>query len=200
MTKVSPPFVFTEASRQLIEKSYLNYPKERRQSAVMEILWIAQEQNGGWLSIPAIEAVAQVLDMPVIRVLELASFYSMYHTKPIGKHHVQVCQTLPCKLRGASRILETAERVLGIKSDQTTDDGAFTLSCVECLGCCANGPVVQINQENFEDLDADSFESILKAIQKGQKVEQGSQLGRQGSKSWKTEDIKKKKEKEKPNA
>lgn len=186
--KPAQKFVFTKVNQQRISLAYNKYPPERKQSAVMELLWIAQEQNKGWLSIPAIEAVAEELDMPVIRVLELATFYSMYNTQPVGTFHIQCCRTLPCKLRGSEKILEALEHRLNVKVGETTADGQFTLSVVECLGCCANAPAMQINSENYEDLTEETALMIVENLAAGKSPPSGSQTGRQGSKPWAEQD------------
>lgn len=182
--KASSAFVFSKVNRERIAQAYKKYPDDRKQSAVMEIMWIAQEQNNGWLSIPAIEAVAEELHMPAIRVLELATFYSMFQTKPVGTFHIQCCQTLPCKLRGGAKVVEALEHKLNIRVGETTPDGRFSLSVVECLGCCANAPVMQINRENYEDLNEQAALGIVDALEKGAYPRTGSQSERKGSQPW----------------
>mgnify|MGYP001168694239 FL=1 len=154
------------------------YPAGREQSAVMPILDLAQRQNGGWLSEAVIAHVAGFLDMPAIRVQEVASFYSMYHLKPMGKHVIGVCTTTPCWLRGSAEILDTCRKTLGIAVGETTDDGLFTLTEVECLGACCNAPMLQIDDEYYEDLDADSTRNILESLREGHTPKPGSQTGR----------------------
>jgi NADH-quinone oxidoreductase subunit E len=157
------------------------YPAGREQSAVMPILDLAQRQNGGWLSAAAIAHVADFLHMPPIRVQEVASFYSMYHLKPVGKHVIGVCTTTPCWLRGSAEILDTCRDTLGIAVGETTEDGLFTLTEVECLGACCNAPMVQIGDDYYEDLDADSTRNILESLREGLTPKPGSQTGRRSS-------------------
>ena len=157
------------------------YPAGREQSAVMPILDLAQRQNGGWLSAAAIAHVADFLHMPPIRVQEVASFYSMYHLKPVGKHVIGVCTTTPCWLRGSAEILDTCRDTLGIAVGETTEDDLFTLTEVECLGACCNAPMVQIGDDYYEDLDADSTRNILESLREGLTPKPGSQTGRRSS-------------------
>ncbi len=177
-SQTSETFSFTPEVENKALEVLQKYPDNWQTSAVMPLLDLAQRQNGGWLSKPAIEYVANRLSMPIIRVYEVASFYTMYNLKPIGKHHVEICTNLPCWLRGSDEIVRTCESVLGIKSGQTTDDGGFTISEVECLGACVNAPMMQINDDYYEDLDADSAATILSELKSGSKPQAGSQSGR----------------------
>jgi NADH-quinone oxidoreductase subunit E len=162
------------------------YPEGRQQSAVIPLLDLAQRQVGaetgtqGWLPIPVIEFVARELDMPVIRVMEVASFYTMFNLVPVGKYHVQVCGTTPCMLRGSDDVLSACFK-RGLKKGHTTDDGLFTLTEVECLGACANAPMVQINDDNYEDLTEDSMGAVLDALARGERPRIGPQIERQTS-------------------
>ena len=162
------------------------YPPGRHHSAVMPLLDLAQRQVGeetgtqGWLPIPVIEFVAEQLAMPFIRAYEVATFYTMYNLGPVGRHHVQVCGTTPCMLRGSDDVL-AACAAKGLKKGQTTADGLFTLTEVECLGACANAPMVQINDDNYEDLTFDSMTAVLDALARGEQPKPGSQIGRQTS-------------------
>ena len=133
-------------------------------SAVLPLLDLAQRQCGGWLPHPAIEAVAVMLKMPVIRVHEIASFYTMFNLKPVGKHHVQICRTMPCWLRGSEDIKTACEAHLGIPTGQVTPNGKFSLGEVECLGACINAPVVQINDDYYENLTPESVKSLLTGL------------------------------------
>ena len=156
------------------------YPEGRQRSAVMPLLDLAQRQIGaetntqGWLPIPVIEFVARELDMPVIRVLEVASFYTMFNLAPVGRFHVQVCGTTPCMLRGSDDVM-AACKAKGLKKGGTTEDGLFTLSEVECLGACANAPMVQINDDNYEDLTAERLDHVLDALAAGEQPKTGTQ-------------------------
>jgi NADH-quinone oxidoreductase subunit E len=140
------------------------YPKGKQKSAILPLLDLAQRQNDGWLSVPAIECVADTLEIPYMRAYEVASFYTMFYLKPVGKHHVQICGTTPCWLRGSDEITKACEDHMGIKVGETTKDGKFTLTEVECLGACRNAPLVQINDDYFEDLDKDKMKEVLERL------------------------------------
>ena len=174
-------FTFTEDNAKRAAAAVAHYPEGRQASAVMALLDLAQRQNRGWLSSDAIEYVANYLEMAPIRVHEVASFYSMYNTKPIGKHLVQVCRTTPCWLRGAAGLTDTCRDKLGIGLGETTGDGLFTLMEVECLGACANAPMVQIGDDYYEDLSPERMNALLDDLKAGREVTAGSQIGRQGS-------------------
>ena len=164
-------------AKMIIEK----YPNGRQQSAVIPLLDLAQRQNKGWLNKKAIERVAETLSMSFIRVLEVATFYSMFNLEPIGKNYIQICRTTPCWLRGSNKLSEVAIDITGCKLGETSNDKKFTLVEVECLGACCNAPMVQINDDYFEDLDENNFRDILKNLLKDNKVKKGSQIGRQSS-------------------
>lgn len=174
-------FAFTADNAKRAAAAMAHYPKDRKSSAVMALLDLAQRQNDGWLSLEAIEYVANYLEMAPIRVHEVASFYTMYNTAPIGKHLVQVCRTTPCWLRGAAGLTGTCRDKLGIGLGETTEDGLFTLVEVECLGACANAPVVQIGDDFFEDLSPERLNALLDDLAAGKEVAAGPQTGRQGS-------------------
>ncbi len=171
-------FSFTTENLEQAKTIIAKYPEGRQASAVMPLLDLAQRQNDGWLSQAAMDVVAEILDMPVIRVYEVATFYTMYNMKPIGKHHVQVCTNLPCWLRGSDTVMSTCKNVLGIGAGETTEDGLFTVNEMECLGACVNAPMMQIGDDYYEDLDADSTESILSVLKAGGAPKVGSQIGR----------------------
>jgi NADH-quinone oxidoreductase subunit E len=170
-----------EASRALAK-----YPEGRKASAVIPLLDLAQRQVGietgtqGWLPIPVIEFVAAECGLPPIRAMEVASFYTMFNLVPVGKYHVQVCGTTPCMLRGSDDVLKACY-AKGMKKGGTTADGLWTLTEVECLGACANAPMVQINDDNFEDLTEESTTALLDALAAGRPVKAGSQIGRHTS-------------------
>jgi NADH-quinone oxidoreductase subunit E len=157
------------------------YPEGRQRSAVMPLLDLAQRQVGaetdtqGWLPLPVMEYVAKYLDMPVIRVVEVATFYFMYNLVPVGKFHVQVCGTTPCMLRGSDDLF-VACKSRGMRKGHTTDDGLWTLTEVECMGNCASAPMVQINDDNFEDLTPDSLNAVLDALATGKTPKPGTQI------------------------
>lgn len=171
-------FAFTDDSLAQAKREIAKYPPGRQASAVMPLLDIAQRQNGGWLSRAAIECVAAMLDMPEMRVFEVASFYTMYNLKPVGRHHVQVCTNLPCWLRGSDGVAQACRKTLGIEFGETTGDGLFTLSEVECLGACVNAPMMQIGDDYYEDLDPGTAQAILSRLKRGETPKAGSQTGR----------------------
>lgn len=175
------PFSFTDENVAEARRIIAKYPEGRQQSAVMGLLYLAQRQNNGWLSQPALEYIATFLGMPVIRVAEVATFYTMYNLQPVGRHHVQVCTNLSCWLRGSDEIMDACREALGIEIGGTTQDGAFTLSEVECLCACVNAPVVQIDDDFYEDLTADSMRTILAELRAGRTPKTGSQIGRSSS-------------------
>jgi NADH-quinone oxidoreductase subunit E len=168
-------------------KVYIDrYPPGRQQSAIIPLLDLAQRQIGaetgtqGWLPIPVIEHVAAELAMPYIRAYEVATFYTMFNLAPVGRHHVQVCGTTPCMLRGSNDLIAACTDK-GLKKGHTTADGLFTLTEVECLGACANAPMVQINDDNYEDLTYESMTAILEALARGEVPKPGPQIDRKTS-------------------
>jgi NADH-quinone oxidoreductase E subunit len=160
-------FVFTDQNQLQIRVILQKYPPGRQASAVLPLLDLAQRQCGGWLPQGAIETVAVILEMPAIRIYEVASFYTMFNLKPVGKHHIQLCRTTPCWLRGSEEIQSVCESHLGIKSGEVTPDGKFSLIEVECLGACVNAPIVQINDDYYENLTPDYMKSILQNLATG---------------------------------
>jgi NADH-quinone oxidoreductase E subunit len=174
-------FNFDADNKALTKTVIAKYPKGRQASAVLPLLDLAQRQNDGWLSRPAMDHVAEVLDMAPIRVYEVATFYSMYNLKPVGKHHVQVCTTTPCWLRGSDEVLDACKKRLGIEPGETTADGNFTLDEVECLAACVNAPMIQIADDYYEDLDAQSVIQILDDLAAGKTPTPGPQVKRQTS-------------------
>lgn len=153
------------------------YPVDRQRSAVIPMLWLAQKDNDGWLSEPAMREVADRLEMPYIRVYEVATFYTMFRLQPVGKFHVQLCGTTPCMLRGAESLKSVCEKEIG-PAMYVTDDGKLSWEEVECLGACANAPMVQINDDYFEDLTTDSFGAILAKLKNGASAQPGPQVDR----------------------
>ena len=181
----APAFAWTDESAAEAQRIIALYPTTRAASAVMPLLWLAQgqvatETDSAWLPVPAIEFIARQLGMPYIRVYEVASFYTMYNLAPVGRYHVQVCGTTPCMLRGSDDIMRACKDK-GLKKGHNTPDGLFTLTEVECLGACANAPMVQINADNYEDLTYDSMAAILEALARGETPKAGSQIGRTAS-------------------
>jgi NADH-quinone oxidoreductase subunit E len=173
-------FAFTPENEARCAKEIAKYPQGREASAVIALLWLAQKQNNGWLPKPAIEKVAALLGMPPIRVLEVATFYSMFNLAPVGKYFIQFCGTTPCLLRGADAIKAVLLRRVG-PAGQVTADGLFSWSEVECLGACCNAPMVQINDDYYEDLTPENFDALLDALAGGRPVKVGSQTGRKTS-------------------
>ena len=179
-------FAWTPANGKAAKEIIARYPEGRQVSAVIPLLDLAQRQVGaetntqGWLPIPVMEFVARELDTSYIRILEVATFYTMFNLAPVGRFHVQVCGTTPCMLRGSDDVF-TACAKRGLKKGKTTEDGLFTLSEVECLGACANAPMVQINDDNYEDLTEASMGAILDAFARGESPKPGPQIDRQTS-------------------
>jgi NADH-quinone oxidoreductase subunit E len=179
-------FAWTEDNARLAKEIIARYPEGRQMSAVIPLLDLAQRQVGaetntqGWLPIPVMEFVGQQLDMAYVRVLEVATFYTMFNLAPVGRFHVQVCGTTPCMLRGSDDVLAACYK-RGLKKGKTTEDGLFTLTEVECLGACANAPMVQINDDNYEDLTEASMAAILDALAAGKTPKPGPQIDRQTS-------------------
>ncbi len=173
-------FAWTEANAAKAREIIGRYPAGRQRSAVMPLLDLAQRQVGaetqtqGWLPIPVMEFVARQLDMPVIRVVEVATFYTMYNIGPVGRFHVQVCGTTPCMLRGSDDLM-AACKSRGMRFGHTTHDGQWTLTEVECMGNCASAPMVQINDDNYEDLTAERLNTVLDALAKGETPRTGTQ-------------------------
>jgi NADH-quinone oxidoreductase E subunit len=171
-------FAFNKANSALAKKLIGRYPTCRQASAVIPLLDMAQRQCGGWLPQSAMRHVAEMLAMPEIRVYEVATFYSMFNLKPVGKHFIQVCTTTPCWLRGSGEIMDHCRTKLGLTKGETTHDGLFTVTEVECLGACVNAPMVQINDDYYEDLTVDTFDSIIEDLAADRPVTVGSALGR----------------------
>ncbi len=172
-------FAFKPATMEQARWWMAKYPPERKASAVIPIMWLAQKQEG-WVSKPAIEAIAALLDMPVIRVLEVATFYTMFHLSPVGKHHIQLCGTTPCMLRGAEELKSVCKKRIGDKH-AVGADGLFSWEEVECLGACVNAPVIAIDDYYHEDLSPDALEALLDKLARGEKIAPGSALKRQTS-------------------
>lgn len=173
-------FAFTADNTRWAKQQIGKYPKEKQASAVIPLLWRAQQQNGGWVSEPAIRYVADHLDMAHIRVLEIATFYTMFNLSPVGEHYVQLCGTTPCWLRGADDLKAVCTKNIG-EPGTVTDDGKFSWIEVECLGACVNAPMVQINDDFYEDLDAAGLKAILENLKAGRPTTPGPQTGRQTS-------------------
>jgi NADH-quinone oxidoreductase E subunit len=174
-------FAFTPENLDRAKAHIAKYPPGRQASAVLPLLWIAQEQSGGWLPRAAMDHVADVLAMAPIRVYEVATFYTMFNLRPVGRYLLQACTTTPCWLRGSDDVVRACETKLGIDVGGTTKDGLFTLVEVECLGACVNAPILQVNYDFYEDLDGPTTERLLDALREGNPPPSGSLAGRQGS-------------------
>jgi NADH-quinone oxidoreductase E subunit len=173
-------FAFNDASLAEAKKHIAKYPQGRQASAVMPLLWLAQYQEG-WVSRAAMDVIADMLEMAPIRVYEVSTFYTMYNLKPVGKHLIQVCRTTPCWLRGSDALTDACKKKLGIGLTETTADGKFTLVEVECLGACVNAPMVQINDDFYEDLTAETLGKVLDELAAGRKPKVGPQIDRLNS-------------------
>lgn len=186
------PESFSFRDKKKVAEILARYPKGQQRSAVMPLLYLAQAQvaeegaqadppYGGWIPRAAMDEIARIIDQPPVRVYEVATFYSMYNIAPVGKYLVQFCTTTPCWLCNSANIVEAAEKHLKIHMGETTGDGLFTLMEVECLGACVNAPMIQINDDYYEDLTPERMVQILVALAEGKEVPIGSQKGRKGS-------------------
>ena len=173
-TKDQFNFSFSKEAEKEILEILKKYPPERKASAVMPLLDLAQREAGGWLPISALEAVAEKVGLAYMRVLEIASFYTMYNLNPVGKWHLQICGTTPCWLRGSDDILKAIYDTLKIKPNETSKNGEFTLTPVECLGACVNAPILQVNDDFYEDLNYSSTKKLIEDLKKDKKPNYGS--------------------------
>ncbi len=178
-------FKFTQKVLEEVYQIIAAFPEGRQRSALLPVLMIAQRENGNWLPKAAMDYVAELLDTPAMKVYEVATFYSMYNLEPMGKYHVQLCTTTPCWLRGSDEIVKACETHLGITLGETTTDGMFSLSEVECLGACVNAPMCQIKSSQhdayYEDLNEESIVTVLKDLAEGRRMQGGSRAGRYAS-------------------
>lgn len=177
-------FAFDDESEAEIVNVLKKYPEERKASAVMPLLYVAQRQMGrvtgsAWIPLAAMDDIARRLEMAPIRVYEVASFYTMFNTKPIGRYHLQVCTTTPCWLRGSDAVTEACRKATGIHHfGETSADGLFTLTEVECLGACANAPILQVDDDYYEDMDGPRTEALIADLRAGRKPEAGPTINR----------------------
>jgi len=171
-------FEFTPENMKRAEAIMSIYPEGHRKAAVIPLLDLAQRQNGNWLPLPAMHEVARILKLPRMRVYEVATFYTMFMRNPVGKYHIQICTTTPCWLCNSDSIMDTIKETLGIGVGETTKDGLFTLSEVECLGACVNAPMIQVNDDYYEDLTVADTKEILATLAKGEKPKAGPRSGR----------------------
>ncbi|MBI1272838.1 MAG: NADH-quinone oxidoreductase subunit NuoE [Alphaproteobacteria bacterium] len=174
-------FVFTPENFEQAKKIIAKYPEGRQASAVIPLLDIAQRQHDNWLPRAAMDYVADMLEMPRIKVYEVATFYTMFNKHPVGRNFIQVCTTTPCWLRGSDDIKRVCKEKLGIGPGETTEDGKFSVTEVECLGACVNAPMVQVNDDYFEDLSPQLMGRLIDDLAAGREISVGSQTGRRGS-------------------
>ena len=180
-------FAFDAQSQAEVDRHIAKYPPGKQASAVLPLLYVAQAQMGrttgsAWVPTAAMDEIARILAMPPIRVYEVATFYLMFNTAPVGKFHLQLCTTTPCWLRGSDEVVHACREVSGIKGwKQTSDDGLFTMTEVECLGACVNAPILQVNDDFYEDMDAERTRALLEALKRGEIPKPGSMIGRQTS-------------------
>jgi NADH-quinone oxidoreductase subunit E len=173
-------FEFTAENKTWADEQLKKFPEGRQASGIIPLLWRAQKQAGGWLPEPAIRYVADYLSMPYMRAMEVVTFYTMFNLAPVGENFVQLCGTTPCWLNGSDDLKKVCKKIIGDER-QVTDDGKFSWMEVECLGACANAPMVQINDDFYEDLTAENFEALLKNLADGKPVKVGPQSDRKGS-------------------
>ena len=171
-------FEFKHESLEAAKKILSNYPEGKEKSAVMALLYIAQRQNNNWIPISAIKYIAKFLSMPYIKVYEVATFYSMYNLSPVGNFHVQICTTTPCMIRGAYKIVDVCKKKISEKENVLSENGNCSWTEVECLGACINAPMMQINNDYYEDLDIKQSEKIIDEVLMGKKPKPGSYRGR----------------------
>ena len=171
-------FEFNSSSLEEANKIVSKYPKGKQQSAVMALLYIAQKQNDNWIPLSAMKYIAKFLDMPYIKVYEVATFYSMYNLSPVGKYFIQVCTTTPCMIRGADKLVEACKEKISEKENVLSNNNSCSWMEVECLGACVNAPMLQINDEYYEDLDKEKTLEIFDKILNGETPKSGSYRGR----------------------
>ena len=174
-------FEFNDKNIELAKKMINNYPEGKQQSAVMSLLYLAQRQNNNWIPLAAMKYIAKFLNMPYIKVYEVATFYSMYNLSPVGKFFYQICTTTPCMLRGAYKLVDVCKKKISNKENEISSDGNSSWMEVECLGACINSPMIQINDEYYEDLDEKKLENIIEQTMKGKTPKPGSYRGRVNS-------------------
>jgi len=171
-------FEFNPTSLEVAKSIIAKYPKEKQQSAVMALLYIAQKQNSNWIPLAAMKCIGKFLDMPYIKVYEVATFYTMYNLAPVGKHFIQVCTTTPCMIRGAYKLVEACKEKISKNENELSNDESCSWMEVECLGACVNAPMMQINDHYYEDLDKEKTLEILEMILSGETPKPGSYRGR----------------------
>ena len=174
-------FEFTLDNLEKVKKIIKKYPDGKQQSAVMPLLYLAQKQNNNWIPLSAMKYIAKFLNISYIKVYEVATFYTMYNLAPVGEYFFQVCTTTPCMLRGAYKLVDVCKNKISEKENEISKDGKISWIEVECLGACVNAPMIQINDDYFEDLDEKKLEKIIEAIKKDKKIDPGSYRGRKSA-------------------
>eukprot|EP00002_Diphylleia_rotans_P036672 TRINITY_DN810_c0_g1_i1.p1 TRINITY_DN810_c0_g1~~TRINITY_DN810_c0_g1_i1.p1 ORF type:complete len:246 (-),score=42.49 TRINITY_DN810_c0_g1_i1:197-934(-) len=172
------PFEFTPENYERVKHILSKYPDHYKRSATIPLLHLAQRQNKGWVSLAAMNHIAAILEIPPMKVYEVATFYTMFNRAPVGKYHIQICTTTPCMLGGSKKIEEALQKALGVHYGETTEDGLFTLTEVECLGACVNAPMMQINDDYYEDLTPETTVNILNQLREGKQPKVGPQTSR----------------------
>ena len=174
-------FIFTENNLKTAENILKKYPKEHKKSAVMPLLYLVQKQNDNWIPLSGMKYIAKYLSMPYINVYEIATFYSMYNLSPVGKHFIQVCTTSPCLIRGADKIVKACKNKISENQNDVSKNGMCSWTEVECLGACVNAPMIQVNNDYYEDLDEKSIDKILDSLIKDKPLKPGSYRGRRNT-------------------
>jgi len=174
-------FEFTKENLELATNILKKYPEKRKKSAVMPLLYLAQNQNDNWIPLAALKYIGNFLSMPYINVYEIATFYTMYNLAPVGKYYIQVCTTSPCLLRGANEIVKICQNKISKRKDTLSKNGMCSWTEVECLGACVNAPMIQVNKDYYEDLNKDNIEKILESLMAGKPLKPGSYRGRKSS-------------------
>ena len=182
-------FEFNSASLEAAKTIIAKYPKNKQQSAVMALLYIAQKQNNNWIPLAAMKYIGKFLDMPYIKVYEVATFYTMYNLSPVGKHFIQVCTTTPCLIRGADKIVELCKEKISPNENKISKKGNCSWMEVECLGACVNAPMIQINNDYYEDLDEKSTKEILDSLINDKPLKPGSYRGRKNTAPEKNKSV-----------
>ena len=174
-------FIFPENNLKIAENILKKYPKEQKKSAVMPLLYLVQKQNDNWIPLSGMKYVAKYLSMPYINVYEIATFYSMYNLSPVGKHFIQVCTTSPCLIRGADKIVKACKNKISQNQNDVSKNGMCSWTEVECLGACVNAPMIQVNDDYYEDLDEKSIDKIVDSLIKDKPLKPGSYRGRKNT-------------------
>tara|TARA_B100000945_G_C20253528_1_gene535691 strand:+ start:37 stop:645 length:609 start_codon:yes stop_codon:yes gene_type:complete len=180
-------FEFTKTNLELANNILKKYPEDKKRSAIMPLLYLAQNQNNNWIPLAALKYIGKFLSMPYVNVYEIATFYTMYNLAPVGKYFIQVCTTSPCLLRGSNEIVKICQNKISKNKDTVSKNGLCSWTEVECLGACVNAPMIQINNDYYEDLDKTSTEKILESLMMDKPLESGSYRGRKSSAPEKNE-------------